>query len=73
MIIEQDRAAFRRDLLAAIERTWRDWGTDRSAEVLTGLCPRRFPLNRAGQMLLSLDEQLWATGRARYLAREAHR
>ena len=65
-------ATFRSHLLASTEGTKQRWGA-RSPDTLTGLCPRRFPVNAAGQVVLSLDERLWAQGRMRYMAREARR
>jgi hypothetical protein len=65
-------AIFRRQLLAGTQQTSREW-PGRSPEVLTGLCGRRFPLNATGQVVLSLDERLWAAGRMRYVAQRAAR
>lgn len=63
--------AFRRTLAAAIAETLEWWQHNHPGQpfdpgTLTGLCPRRFPVNRAGLTLLSLDERLWERGRARY-------
>lgn len=58
-------ARFLRDLTVSVTTTTRAWG-DRNPDVLVGMAPRRFPVNRAGQILLSLDETLWLRGRLRY-------
>lgn len=69
---------FRRFLVASITETAAYWQRERpgaviSPDTLAGLAPRRLPLNRAGQMAISLDERLWQLGRDRYLAPGARR
>lgn len=64
-------AHFLMRLTGQIADTLHRWQSNRpgaalSPETLTGLCPRRFPVNSKGQMLLGLDERLWERGRARY-------
>lgn len=71
-----DRAylTFRRTLTAGIAETRQWWQRNHpnqplDAGVATGLCPRRFPEDRAGRMVLNADERMWQRGRDRFEAR----
>jgi len=71
-------ANFRRLLTASTAETLAWWAANYpnrplDAGVATGLCPRRFPTDRAGRIVLSADERLWAAGRTRYLTPGAPR
>ncbi len=59
---------YRRSLFASISEVMIWWtqnhpGKRLEPESLTGLCGRRFPINRKGQTVINADEQLWARGR----------
>lgn len=56
--------------VAETRRWWDATHPDRplDPDAATGLCGRRFPVNRQGQTHISLDERLWAAGRQRYAA-----
>lgn len=59
-------ARFLMTLTAQVAATTATWGAGRNPDVLVGMCPRMFPVNARGQVVLSMDERLWASGRLRY-------